>query len=450
MISIFKKIKINNLRTKNIAKHILLSFLFKGGSVALNFLLIPLIMANLTQTNYGIWLTINSFVSWFSFFDIGLGNGLRNKYTESKVNNNMKLVKGYISTAYFSIGLFCLIILGIFFLVNNVTDWTIVFNTNKNLYNELRIIMPIVFTGFCLQIILKLVVTIYTADLNHSIQGKVNFIIQFFTIIVFYILSEFKMNSLINFSLYYTIIPLIILFVLNIVAFSNNFKAYKPSFRFFKLIYFKDIFSIGLSFLIIQMSWIIVTTTDTFLIAKLFSPVDVVPYNIVLKLFSILNFSFAIIIAPFWSTFTEAYTLKDNNWIKRAMFHLHKVIFLFILLGFFLLLFADKIYDLWLGDRIQIPFYFNLMVCINTIITIMISPYNFFLNGIGKIRVQLIQSVIFAIINIPLSIFLSKSMKMGIPGILFSTILCTIPGLMLSRYQYKLIIKEKAVGIWLK
>src|ERR1700749_2626531 len=66
-------------RTLKIKRNIIYSFLIKGASVAVGFLLIPLTIHYINTAQYGIWLTINALVAWLINFDIGLSNGLRNK-----------------------------------------------------------------------------------------------------------------------------------------------------------------------------------------------------------------------------------------------------------------------------------------------------------------------------------------------------------------------------------
>jgi len=98
---------IESSRSKNITKHVLLSVIYKGGHIISTFLLVPLTIEFLDTENYGVWLTLSSFIAWFSFFDIGLGNGLRNKFAEAKTRNDLELARGYVSTAYFTIGSIC-------------------------------------------------------------------------------------------------------------------------------------------------------------------------------------------------------------------------------------------------------------------------------------------------------------------------------------------------------
>ena len=56
--------------------------------MAIGLVLVPLTINYLNPTKYGIWITLSSVIGWFSFFDIGLGNGLRNRFAEAIANND--------------------------------------------------------------------------------------------------------------------------------------------------------------------------------------------------------------------------------------------------------------------------------------------------------------------------------------------------------------------------
>ena len=120
---IYSKLGIKSQRTQGITKHVLLSFIYRGGSIASSFLLVPLTINYLDTENYGIWLTLSSFIGWFAFFDIGLGHGLRNKFSESKAQDKLELAQAYVSTAYFTIGSICLGLIFLFLgLINLLND----------------------------------------------------------------------------------------------------------------------------------------------------------------------------------------------------------------------------------------------------------------------------------------------------------------------------------------
>ena len=54
----------------------------KGISMVFGFLSVRLYLNYLGTEHYGVWLTISAFYAWFTFFEFGLGNGLRNKLTQ--------------------------------------------------------------------------------------------------------------------------------------------------------------------------------------------------------------------------------------------------------------------------------------------------------------------------------------------------------------------------------
>lgn len=445
---VYNKVGIKSDRTKNITRHVLLSFIYKGGSIIANFLLVPLTINYLDTENYGIWLTLSSFIGWFSFFDIGLGNGLRNKFAEAKAKGDIHLAKAYVSSAYFTIGAVCLVLMLVFFGLNFFIDWTKVFNTNAALQKDLSILMPIVFSFFCLQLVTKLITTIYAADQHHSMQGKVGFYTQAGSLLLIWLMTFTTKSSLLIFGTIFSALPVLILVGLHFFAFNNIYKDFKPTFALWKKKYLKDIFGLGFSFFIVQMAWVVITSTDNIIISQLFTPKEVVPFNIALKLFTATTMAFTIIATPYWSSFTEAYIKSDYDWIKSSMKNLIKFVFIFCTLSVIILFLSEYFYKVWVGKQVYIPFNLSALMCLYTCLIIFITPFNYFLNGIGKIRLQLYQSVIMAVLNIPISIFLASKCNLGVNGVILGTTFCVLPGVILSMIQFNKIINQKGVGIW--
>jgi hypothetical protein len=48
----------------------------------------------------GLWLTLYSMVVWLGLFDIGFGNGMRNRLAEAKAAGDNELCRKYISSTY--------------------------------------------------------------------------------------------------------------------------------------------------------------------------------------------------------------------------------------------------------------------------------------------------------------------------------------------------------------
>src|SRR6266542_424892 len=90
----------NHERSIQVKKNILTSFLAKGGTIAINLFLVRITIDYVSPLQYGVWLTLSSIIAWFSFFDIGFGNGLKNKLTEAIAKNDYLLARQYVSSTY--------------------------------------------------------------------------------------------------------------------------------------------------------------------------------------------------------------------------------------------------------------------------------------------------------------------------------------------------------------
>lgn len=135
-------------RTVLAKKNIVYSFFIQGSSVIISLLFVPLLLDYLDTERYGIWLTMVSIVGWFTFFDAGLGNGLRNNLTAALAEGKEQLAREYVSTSYAIVGIIFFTVLLIFYIVNPLLNWQIILNTSSVTKNELSLLAQIVFTFF--------------------------------------------------------------------------------------------------------------------------------------------------------------------------------------------------------------------------------------------------------------------------------------------------------------
>ncbi len=437
-------------RTVNVKFNILFAFAFKGLSALINLLLVPLTLNYLNPTKYGIWVTISSVVVMLSFFDIGLGNGLRNKFAEAKAKGLNELCKEYISTTYFTligISVFLFIIFNIIF---PFVDWSFIFNTESNLRDELGKVIYILISFYCSQFVLSLIGTIATADQKPFYNNLFNLLYTLLTFIAIYINTKFSNESLYLLSLSTGGIPTLVLLISSLILFNTTYKNYAPSLKHVKLIHIKEIASLGFGFFMIQLSTVIIFSTGNIIISLTISPAEVTPYSIAYKYFGMVTMAYHIIIIPFWSSFTDAWHRSDFNWIKNIMRHLNKLSIAVMVILFVMVLVAPTVYYYWVGDQVIIPFKLNILIAIYVLLYTSIFPFNYFINGVSKIRLHLYLSLAAAVINIPLTIFLVTKLNLHLYGIILGPIICLIPYAILMPLQYNKIINRTATGIWNK
>ena len=73
-----------------------------------------------------------------------------------------------------------------------------------------------------------------------------------------------------------------------------------------------------------------------------------------------------------------------------------------------------------------------------------------FINGVGKVQLQTVGSIIGALFNIPLSYFFAKTCGLGPSGVILASLICIGYGPILAPIQFKKIINGNANGIWNK
>lgn len=77
------------------------AMVYKGVSMALSLVYVPIVLNYLGDYKYGVWASILSILSWISYFDLGIGNGLRNRLSEAIASDSPRVSpKALVSSAY--------------------------------------------------------------------------------------------------------------------------------------------------------------------------------------------------------------------------------------------------------------------------------------------------------------------------------------------------------------
>jgi len=427
-------------------KNIVASFAIKAFSIAISIVLVPLTISYINPSRYGIWLTLSSIVGWLSFFDIGFGNGLRNKFTEALAEKQEELARIYVSTTYAILSIIIGIVLLVFFCINSFINWSNVLNSTPAMAGELSILAVIVFTFFCLRFIFQLLATVLTANQEPAKASLLELLGSLFSLIMIFILTKTTKGNLVYLGTVLSITPVLILFLSSLWFYRNEYRKFAPSFRYIKFKFAKDLMTLGLKFFIIQIAALVLFNTDNIIIIHLFGSKDVTVYNVSFKLFSIVMMCFTIISTPLWSAFTDAYAKNDIPWIRSTISTMEKIWLFLTVVTIVLLMFSQMIFKLWLGDKVLVPFALSVAMSSYIIVYIWQTIHVFLLNGIGKIKLQLYLVIFSSLINIPLAIFLGR--RFGLVGItMTSTLLFTIMGIIFS-IQTRKILNNTAVKIW--
>lgn len=428
----------------------LYSLFIDGISVLVGLFYVPLLLDALTQEKYGIWLTLTSILGWFGFFDIGLGNGLRNKLTEAFATGDHETGKKLVSTAYaLLIGIFSIILI-IFHLGNFFLNWNSILNTNTIDNRELYILTSVVFTFFILRFIVQIISVIYLADQKPSISKLITASGNVLSFIIILLLTRFIVKgNLILLGTIISVVPVLLFIAVTFIAFNRNYKSLKPS---IKSIDFKEsngLINLGAKFFILQISYLIAYTSANILITQFYGPDEVTIYNIAYKYFYIPVMVYSIMLTPIWSAVTDAYVKSDYYWLKKTLRRLNILSIIFVFGVVIMIAISNWVYKIWVGGEVVIPFNISLSLGIYVITIIIISPYSTYINGLGKLNL----TIYLTFIGVPLYLILAfvfAGIFENSTGIVLAILSTQIIGLVAEPLQVHKLLNQKAKGIWNK
>lgn len=445
-MDILYKLKSGDSRTLKAKKNILGSIVIKGIDSLTYLLLVPVTLGYLNQYEYGIWLTLNSILMWINSFDIGLGNGLRNRLAEAMASGDKQLAKSYVSTTFFMlivIMTFLIIIGGAAF---PLIDWYSILNANTAQVPNLNGIVFVSFVIFCLNFIFKFIGNVYLALQLPAISNLLVTLGHMLSLIIIFFLTKTTDDSLMFVAVAYSISPLLVYLIAYPITFKVFYSYLAPSLVAFKKVYLKSLFSVGMQFFLLQISGVVLFAFSNIIISHMFGPDKVTPYNIAYRYFSIMSMVMAIIVSPMWSATTDAYVKGDIEWIKRSMQTIHKILLLAGCVLALMVIISPIVYKVWVGKGVEIPIVLSALMALYVYIVICSLSYSNFLNGLGKLRVQTINTVIVAILFLPIAFLLGE--EMNIYGIVIAMCVVNASGLIVNAIQFSKIINNSAKGIW--
>lgn len=434
-------------RTAIVIKNSMATALMKAAVLLCSLIMVPITLNYLNAENYGIWMAMTSILYWFAFFDVGLGNGMRNYLSEAISRQDYTKARSYFSSAIFLLTLIAIIIgiVSIFSVFQ--LNLNHIFNTHVMSNQSLACILVVAIVFSLIQFVAKNIGMVYIAMQKYAINDFIIFIGQLISTIIVYIITKTTESHLIYIVIAITSIPALI-FILAAIPLLKQYPQLKPSIRSIDWTSAKKIISKGLGFFIIQItSCLVIFGSANILISHYCGPEQVTVYNISYKLFNILIIVYTIIISPLWNAYTDAAVKNDYDWIRKIF---KKSVYLWlasVLLGILMLAISSWFFKKWIGNSVDIPLGISISILIYVCMFNFNNCVTYLINGLNKIKIQIITSIIGTIVYLIAVCFFIKD-SYGIYGISIS--MCVIYTFMslIHLYQCSLLIKNKARGIW--
>ncbi|MBL0992317.1 MAG: oligosaccharide flippase family protein [Escherichia coli] len=446
--NIFKTLASGSERSLMVKRNIVGSFAVKGINVLISLLLIPLTIGYINSKLYGVWLTLSTIVTWISFFDIGLGNGLRNRAAEAIAHGKIKYARVLVSTSYVWIAFIFLLLAIVAITIIPYIKWTSILNIEAVYQSTITDVMRIVTVGFCITMILKVQSNVLMALQKSALASFYDTFGQILVLVGTYILTLISTPSLVKLACVVSFAPVIAYIVSSCWIYIVKHPELRPSFSLSSKRYLRDILSLGIKFFVIQINAIIFYQTINVIISNVSGPEVVTEYNVVYKYLSCAMMLFGIILSPLWSAFTDAQARLDYSWMQRCYLKLFKAFFLCSTFVVLMTVVYPFVFNLWLGDKVSVRLSMVVAIACYVIISMWQSLNTTIQNGTGKVFLQMLYSTIFAVMFIPLALLSGK--EYGAEGVVWFMALIGALWGVIQMVQVKKIIDNKAVGIWAK
>lgn len=442
----FKAFHIKDTRNRMLRNNILFSGILKIISLSTSLLIIPITINYLNNEIYGIWMTITSVLFWINTFDIGLGNGMRNYLTGAISRKDFNLGRRYISTTLALLTVIALTMAIIISVPMSILDLNQFFNT-KALSNEGLRNALIVAIGFTLlNFVVKNIGLIFVAMQKYAINDLLSVSGNVIALGIIYLLTKFTTGNLLYVVLAYTATHSLIFMLAAIPLFIKH-PELRPSFKYFDKGLTRQIIGKGLSYFVIQISsCLVIFGAANMFITQYCGPSAVTTYNIAYKYFNLLVIAYTIILAPMWNAYTDAYVKGDMKWIANNFNRTLKLWGVSVIGGIIMLLGCQIFYHLWIGDNVSVPFTVSLSTLIYVCFFNLNNCVTYLINGLNKLKVQIVTSLAFTAIYV--LVVLSIGDKLGIEGVVLCMAGSYASMSIIHLYQCRLLIKNKAKGIW--
>ena len=442
----------NYYRSRNgkIIANLSATIVLKYTDVLISLIVVTITLNYLDKTRYGLWTALYSLLNWMFLFDIGIGNGLRNKFTELKATNKCGEIKYYVSTAYFIFGIIALILSIVFIILSRFLEWGRILNAPDVLKGELNLTINVIFFVMCISFVLKLINSILAADLKIAVSNVILVLAHILSLVGILFLSKFSTPSILKYALLYTGSNIIITFIASAYLFNGKYKEYKPHIKYINISLWNDLISVGWKFFFISLSMNLMLSANGLIISNLLGPEYVTDYSINMKYFSIATMLFSMLVQPLWTGYGDAYHRKDYDWIRKTFKYMQKL--LVIMTGVLVLMIvAQKLaFRIWIGDKIQVDYQLSILFAIYYLFYMVNNIYNPFINATSKIKLQMILYIILSILYLIVCLIFVKYLNLGIKGILLALVLFhDLPLAILTKIQSEKILNG-VPGIWQK
>jgi len=394
----------------------------KGMSIVVSLVSAALTVKYLGAERYGIWMTISTMLAWLSLADVGLGNSLTNAVSEAYASDRRDVAQIHIASVFWMLCLVAAGFAGLFAILWPWLHWSTLLNVKSavgraEIGPAVAITLAIFLLNFPLSTIARVlsayqesaVANFWAAGGNLASLGGI-------------LLATHLKLGLVPLIAAFSASSLVVTAASGVWLFGFHKPWLRPAISAVCMGSIRKLTTVGSMFFIVQIAALLILQTDNLIIAHYLGVQAVTPYSVTWRLFNCSTLVQALLLQSLWPAYAEAFARGDGAWIRRTFrFNLWSCILITAVIVVPMVIFGRPIIRSWVSVEAVPSMTLLVLMGIWSLIGGAFQSIVCMLNGIGRVRIQMIVGIITATANIALSIWLVRIY--GVEGVILGTLI---------------------------
>jgi O-antigen/teichoic acid export membrane protein len=291
----------------------------RGLRIVTTLVTVPLTLHYLGPERYGMWLTISSAITFFSFLDLGIGNALVNLVARAAGREDTKGVRAAVSSALLLLSVMVLALSALFALLYPLVPWPRLFNVTSALaVREAGQAAAVFFGCWAATLVVRLAFRV-----NQSLQ-------EIHLTNVWEALGNLVGLGLVILFIHQELgLPWLVLALAGspvlagvgnaVELFAFRHRQYRPALRESSAHSMRLLVRMGGWFLLMQVGYQLVMNSSNIVVTQLLGPEHVPELAVPARLFALLGMLLNVMVMPLWAAYVEAIARGDMAWVRGTL-----------------------------------------------------------------------------------------------------------------------------------
>jgi len=429
-------------RSKERIRRAAITTVSAGGARALgilaNLITVPLTYRYLGPERYGLWMVLVSIISAMAFADLGIGNGLVNAISEAYGKDDRSLAREYFTSALVLLSAIAVVLALVGAAAHPFVPWMRLFNVKSapvaaDGARAFLVLYAWFIVSIPLGVTTRALIGLQRGYISQSVTGFGSIATLLALLAVIHLRGS--LSWLVFAS---TVGPMIATLVNGGILFYQH-PWIIPAWHAYRRRAAHKILKLGLMFFVLQCAVVMSYTSDNIVISQFMGPAVVAAYAVPQKFFGCISLVVGMALIPLWPAYGEAVARGDVGWIKKAFLgSVWLTLAITVPSSLLLALGGRWILLVLFGKSLHASALLLAVLAMWAVIEAISTCVGVLLNGLGILRIQMFVAPITSLINLVLSIYLTR--QLGVSGVCLGSLIVqsalTLPFYWLVIRQY--------------